>query len=294
MLIPLHTLRAGEASDAAALPQGSEDALAGYLLHDEALLRGAPGSLSLIMVLHGRADLRCVDGQWTLGARRWLLLPREITPSVRACGASKVLVLAIDPAVLLGLSPGERPLAPMRGHIRLACWRNLISLSRAPNAGREDLRLAPGALEQLAATLVDGAELQGDLCQRTPGRTDARRRQLLSRMLRARLYIEGHLDRVVRITELARLCSFSPWHFTKTFHRLFGETPQAFGARVRLQHARKLVQGSSLAISEIAAACGFENASSFARAFHERYGECASSLRARHPPPATGLRRLRG
>lgn len=291
MRIPLQTLRAGETGDALLRPTQGE-LLTGYLLQDEALLRAVPGLLTLVVVLRGVADLRGADGHWRLGARHWLLLPRETTPGIRACGASRVLVLAMDPAVLLRLESAHRPLAAARGRIRLACWRGMRGVWRATAGSDQALHLPAGVVEQLVATLMEGAELQGDLCQRTPGRTDARRRQLLSRMLRARLHIEGNLDRVVRITELARLCSFSPWHFTKTFHRLFGETPQAFGVRLRLKHARDLVLGSPLAISEIAAACGFENASSFARAFHERFGECASRLRARAPQPPPGLRRL--
>lgn len=163
--------------------------------------------------------------------------------------------------------------------------------ARAPSEGVARPLDEAGTV-QLLSNLLARAELERDLCLRTPGRTEARRRQLLSRMLRARLYIEGNADRVVRITELARLCNFSPWHFTKTFHQIFGETPQGCGVRVRLERARKRVVQSRLAISEIAAVCGFENASSFARAFHERFGECASQVRARHAPPPAPLRRL--
>src|SRR5690606_9341607 len=120
-----------------------------------------------------------------------------------------------------------------RGRIGLSAWRSLRALGSEALAGGES-ELSEAGLEQLIDQLLQGSELDRLLQGRPPGRTEERRRQLLSRILRARMFIEGHADRVVRITELARLCSFSPWHFTKTFHQIFGETPQGCGVRVRL------------------------------------------------------------
>ena len=69
---------------------------------------------------------------------------------------------------------------------------------------------------------------------RCPGRSRSRKRQVFGRLQRARLYLEGNCDRVVRISELAELTSFSSWYFSKTFHSLYEESPQAASARMRL------------------------------------------------------------
>src|SRR5690606_25925230 len=86
-------------------------------------------------------------------------------------------------------------------------------------------------------------------------------------------------SRVVRISELAELTSFSSWYFSKTFHALYGESPQAASARMRLERAADLLDNSQMMIGEVAAASGFDNCCSFARAFRARYGVSATSYR---------------
>ena len=114
---------------------------------------------------------------------------------------------------------------------------------------------------------------------RCPGRSRLRKRQVFSRLQRARLYLEGNCDRVVRISELAELTSFSSWYFSKTFHAVYDESPQAASARMRLERAADLLDNSQMMIGEVAAASGFDNCCSFARAFRVRYGMSATGYR---------------
>ena len=100
-------------------------------------------------------------------------------------------------------------------------------------------------------------------------------------MQRAHLFLEGNLERAVRVSELAALCNVSIWYFTKTFHALYGEGPQAAAARLRLQHETTLLSDTRLSVSEVGAACGFENNCSFSRAFRARYGMPPSLYRMR-------------
>jgi AraC family transcriptional regulator len=100
-------------------------------------------------------------------------------------------------------------------------------------------------------------------------------------MQRARLYLDGHLARNVRLSELARLTIFSTWYFTKTFHALYDEGPRDVTSRLRLRQASTLLLQTQLSIAEVGEACGFENPCSFARAFRASYGMTASSFRAR-------------
>lgn len=98
-------------------------------------------------------------------------------------------------------------------------------------------------------------------------------------MQRARLYLEGNSDRVVRISELAQLTNFSSWYVSKTFQSLYEESPQALSARLRLERASDLLRDTSMMIGEVAAASGFDNCCSFARAFRARFGVSASHYR---------------
>ena len=125
------------------------------------------------------------------------------------------------------------------------------------------------------------------------GLPEEARRQVLARMQRARLHLEGNPQRVVRIGELATIASLSVWYFSKTFHALYGESPQACGLRIRLEHAARLLAGGSLAVGEIAQHCGFENCCSFTRAFRAYAGMPPTHYRARAQAPSDGALKRR-
>ena len=144
---------------------------------------------------------------------------------------------------------------------------------------------ADGNADALRPVLLHIARAQRDLATRVqlcPGRSRSRKRQVFGRMQRARLYLEGHNDRVVRIGELADLTNFSSWYFSKAFQSLYDESPQALSARLRLERAAELLTSTSMTVGEVAASCGFDNCCSFARAFRARHGTTATDYRARH------------
>jgi AraC-like DNA-binding protein len=99
-----------------------------------------------------------------------------------------------------------------------------------------------------------------------------------------RLYLEGNLGRVVRISELAELNNVSIWHFTKSFQAIYGESPHVAATRIRMDHAARLLLETELAVSEVGMACGFENNCSFSRAFRASYGEPPSRFRLSSGP----------
>ncbi len=134
----------------------------------------------------------------------------------------------------------------------------------------------------LRPLLLHVASLQRDFSegvQRCPGRSRLRKRQVFGRMQRARMYLEGNSHRVVRIGELAELTNFSSWYLSKTFQSLYEESPQSLSARLRLERAAQLLRDTDMMISEVAAASGFDNCCSFARAFRARFGVPASRYR---------------
>ena len=94
------------------------------------------------------------------------------------------------------------------------------------------------------------------------------------------LPVGSRCGRVVRISELAELTSFSSWYFSRTFYSLYDESPQAAAARMRLEHAAALLRDTSMMVGEVAAASGFDNCCSFARAFRARFGESATRYRS--------------
>jgi AraC family transcriptional regulator len=113
-------------------------------------------------------------------------------------------------------------------------------------------------------------------------------------MQRAHLYLEGHRDRVVRISELAELTNFSSWYLSKTFQSLYEESPQALSARLRLERAADLLRDTTMMIGEVAAASGFDNCCSFARAFRARFGVSASQYRQETAVPPDSAKSANG
>lgn len=234
------------------------------------------GGFTIWLQLRGRTRIRGREGEFTLAPGDWLALARDSAPELQADRHAASLGLWLPPEGAGGRRPdlmpgrGRMPLRELRIAARL--WRN----------GRAAARGDDTAIHALAAMLLHLAAQQRDFdacIARCPGRSLRRRRQVFARMQRARLYLEGHRDRVVRLAELAELTSFSSWYLSKTYHELYGESPQAASVRLRLERACELLAATDGAIGEIGAACGFDNSCSFARAFRARLRTTATAWR---------------
>ena len=246
-------------------------------------LEVAEPQASFWLVLRGSAQLDCNEGRFRLLAGEWIALDRDSRPILQAARNALVLALLL-PAPLAESSAGPL-LYPGRGlatrrerRMALRHWRaaGTFATSDMQSAG------APAALQRILHEVAGLQDTLQPLLGRCPGRSLRRRRQVLARMQRARLYLDGHLARNVRLSELARLTIFSTWYFTKTFHALYDEGPRDVTSRLRLRHASTLLLQTDLSIAEVGEACGFENPCSFARAFRASYGMTATSFRGMH------------
>ncbi len=243
-------------------------------------LRPAERGFSIWFQLRGRSRLAAREGVFDLGPGEWLALERDSAPDLQAGPHAATLGL-----VLLGdaagrnrpdLLPGHGRMTPRDLRIALRLWRNGQRL--ATLAGRDPLQ-AQRALQSLLVHLAAQQRGMETAIARCPGRSIRRKRQVFGRMQRARLFLEGNRHRVVRLSELAELTSFSSWYLSKTFHCIYDESPQAASVRLRLERACELLSRSDCAIGEVGAACGFDNSCSFARAFRARFRITASAYR---------------
>lgn len=231
----------------------------------------SPGGATIAwLVLRGRARIRAQEGDFLLGVRDWIVLGPGSSPQVLADADSLLVGAFLGPDDNLGLLPGRGRLEPGE---RALAWR-LWQAPAAPGSGIDARVLA--FLAALQAELSAGAA-------RCPGHSQRRKRQVLLRMQRARLCLEGQADRGLLIADLAKRVNFSPWYFSKVFHAVYGVAPQQYAARMRLERASRLLATTDLAVTEVSAACGFDNPCSFARAFRARYGMSASEHRVRGP-----------
>jgi len=103
-------------------------------------------------------------------------------------------------------------------------------------------------------------------------------------------WILSDLARPLRLTDLELQSGYSRRTLQKQFQDRFGMGPMQWVRRQRLLQARQLIEssGDTLKLGAIARACGYMNAASFSRDFHEVFGQRPSELvrlsRA-HPVP---------
>ena len=199
------------------------------------------------------------------GSALWLAV-RLPAPAWQAIAGGVDVGAGVEPALLPALHEADRALR-----------RAAIRLLR--EAGSGDGGGATAAAAAFASLLGDLQSEFRTLIARCPGRTHAQRRNVFLRLLRVRNYMAAscHLD--LGIDDFARMASYSPCHFIRAFNTVFGDTPHAVLVEQRLTRARRLVNESSMAITEIARASGFENRCAFSRSFKRRFGVTATSLR---------------
>lgn len=85
-------------------------------------------------------------------------------------------------------------------------------------------------------------------------------------------YINIHLDENLTILKLAQVGNYSPFHFHRIMRAYLGESLGAYIVRIRLETAVTLLIHTNEAINEIAFKVGYENPSSFNKAFKKRFG----------------------
>ena len=108
-----------------------------------------------------------------------------------------------------------------------------------------------------------------------------KRREYERRVNRVVDYIERNPAQELSLEGLARLASFSPYHFHRVFRVVTGETLFGFSQRLRIEKgARTLIASRDKSVLETAQACGFASAATFARAFKAHFGMNATEWRA--------------
>ncbi len=72
--------------------------------------------------------------------------------------------------------------------------------------------------------------------------------------------------------KLARLCALSPSQLRRLFSESVGVSPVKYRNRLRINHARRLLEGGEMTVAEIADALKFDTAYAFSKAFKAETG----------------------
>lgn len=97
-------------------------------------------------------------------------------------------------------------------------------------------------------------------------------------------YIGGNLAEDLSINTLSTVLKLPRNRIFALFQEHLQQTPHGYILEKRLQHARSLLESSSVAIKEVAAACGFEHVEVFHRCFVKHFNETPKAYRHNHSP----------
>ncbi|MFG2378711.1 GlxA family transcriptional regulator [Streptomyces sp. NPDC048504] len=97
-------------------------------------------------------------------------------------------------------------------------------------------------------------------------------------------WITEHPDEDLSVDSLATRARLSPRHFARAFQSETGMTPGRYVDRVRLEHARRLLEDTADGVEEISRASGYGTPESMRRAFLKTLGTAPAEYRRRFHP----------
>lgn len=170
-----------------------------------------------------------------------------------------------------------------------------------------DVKAASAATEYGAVTDVDERADERVSPRRDAGRSnnanrvvDARRASSLRRLIVARDYLRAHFFEDLYLDDLAAAANMSAFHFSRAYRRQFGIAPLADLLEHRVTMAEHLLTSTSLDITTIATAVGFECRTTLFRQFvrargrsplyFRRQARDSRRIRAAQRMPAGGAR----
>ncbi|SAL72781.1 transcriptional regulator [Caballeronia peredens] len=114
-----------------------------------------------------------------------------------------------------------------------------------------------------------------------PGASDALQDPaLLRRLLRARDRMDAASHEAWPVSRLAAISGVSEAHFARSFKRAFGIPPHRYLLTRRIEQATTLLRDTTLSITDIAFATGWESLGTFGRIFRDITGRSPGAMRS--------------
>ncbi|MER5528506.1 GlxA family transcriptional regulator [Streptomyces sp. NPDC002677] len=101
-------------------------------------------------------------------------------------------------------------------------------------------------------------------------------------------WISEHPDGELGVEALAARAALSPRHFARAFQAETGMTPGRYVDRVRLEHARRLLEDTGDGVEEVSRASGYGTPEAMRRAFLKALGATPAEYRRRFRPAPVG------
>jgi AraC family transcriptional regulator len=161
--------------------------------------------------------------------------------------------------------PGDGEVCPRLRALDLACRGHTVS-----DEWLEE------RLRELLSVMILSQQDHRKRADRIPAARPATRAELYRRVCRGRDFLGAEALTAPGLAEAARAASLSVFHFQRSFKAAFGETPHQFTTERRLAHARRLLETTDTAATEVAATVGYESYGAFHAAYRRRYAQTPS------------------
>ena len=103
-------------------------------------------------------------------------------------------------------------------------------------------------------------------------------------LTRAKDLVDRRYAEPLDVDDLARAAGLSRAHFSREFHRAFGESPHAYLLTRRLERAAALLRTTDRSVADICVSVGLRSVGSFTTSFTRTYGMSPTAYRAAFPP----------
>lgn len=94
-------------------------------------------------------------------------------------------------------------------------------------------------------------------------------------------WLEAHHTGAVTVPDMAAQAGLGLRTFTRRFTRATGDTPQEYLQRLRMETAKRMLETTEQSVEEIAAGCGYQDATAFRRRFKALAGMPPGRYRTR-------------
>ena len=92
-------------------------------------------------------------------------------------------------------------------------------------------------------------------------------------------YMQKNFAGNITLSEIAKMCSVSPEHLSRTFKKETGFGFSEYLTHLRLKKAEYLLKNSTFSVTDIAYQCGFEDSNYFSVVFKRNFGISPSAMR---------------
>ena len=128
-----------------------------------------------------------------------------------------------------------------------------------------------------------GLMLMDDIIQTSKTHVTAEKKRLRDFYMREAItFIESNYQKDISVDEIAKKSGLNRSYFSRLFKETFGESPQQFLIRYRINKACDLLKHTQMSIADISKAVGYDNQLHFSRAFKNTLNISPTEYRKNH------------